>query len=272
MTALNDAKKMCCGGISSTNASLHGVIDSHCHLDFKQFNKDRETVLESAKRSGLIHLINSGVDYSTNARSLELAQKYDFISATLGLSPNTLQSIKKPELEMIFAQIEENAGQAVGIGEAGLDYYHCKDAPGRQQQAKVFARVIELAKSLDKPLVIHSRDAEQPALEMVKHLEKVVFHCYSGSIATMKEAIDRGFYISLATNICRSPHHQILARNVSLQRLLVETDSPFLSPRGGRNEPSLIIDSVRLIARIRGIEPQEIARITAENTKRIYNI
>ena len=260
------------GGISSINVPLQGVIDSHCHLDFKQFNTDREAVLDCARKSGVVHMINSGVDYSTNAKSLELAKKYDFISATLGLSPNTLQSIKEPELEMLFKQIENNAGQAVGIGEAGLDYYHCKDAPTRERQAKVFSRVIELARSLDLPLVIHSRDAEQPALEKVKHLDKVVFHCYSGSIATMKEAIDRGFYISLATNLCRSGHHQILAKNVSLDRLLVETDSPFLSPRRGRNEPSFVLDSVRLIARIRGIEPQEIARITADNTKRIYNI
>lgn len=257
---------------SSTNAPLQGVIDSHCHLDFKQFNKDREAVLDAARKSGVVRMINSGVDYSTNDKSLELARKYDFFSATLGLSPNILQSIKEPELENIFEQIEKNAGQAVGIGEAGLDYYHCKDAPSRQRQAKVFGRVIDLAKSLDLPLVIHSRDAEQPALEMVKHLEKVVFHCYSGSIATMKAAIDRGFYISLATNLCRSGKHQILARNVPLDRLLVETDSPFLSPRGGRNEPSFVLDSVRLIARIRGMQPQEIASITAENTKRIYVI
>jgi TatD DNase family protein len=228
--------------------------------------------MESARKCGLVRMINSGVDYSTNARSLELARKYDFISATLGLSPNILESIKEPELDRIFEQIKENAGQALGIGEAGLDYYHCKNAPARQRQAEIFKKVIDLAASLDMPLVIHSRDAEQPALEMVKHLDRVVFHCYSGSLATMKEAIDRGFYISLATNLCRSGLHQILAKNVSLDHLLVETDSPFLSPRRGRNEPSFVLDSVRLIARLRGREPQEIARITADNTKRIYNI
>lgn len=217
-------------------------------------------------------MINSGVDYSTNARSLELADKYEFISATLGLSPNTLPEIKEPELKKLLEQIENNVDHAIGIGEAGLDYYHCKDAPTRNQQAKVFRQVIDLAASLNKPLVIHSRDAEQQALDMVKHLDKVIFHCYSGTLSTMKEAIDRGFYISIATNVCRSGQHQILARNVSLDRLLIETDSPFLSPRRGRNEPSFVLDSVRLIARIRGIEPQELARITAENTKRIYNI
>jgi len=254
------------------NESAHGVIDAHCHLDFKQFNKDRDAVLQNAKDSGVVHMINSGVDYSTNQRSLELAKKYDFISVTLGLSPNTLEGLNEADLNALLAQIKDNAPQAIGIGEAGLDYYHTKDAGVRAHQAKVFQKVIDLAGSLNLPLVIHSRDAEQQALDMVKHLEKVVFHCYSGTLSTMKEAIDRGFYISIATNLCRSGRHQILARNVDLNYLLVETDSPFLSPRGGRNEPSFVQDSVSLIARIRNMEPQDIARITSDNTKRIYNI
>lgn len=252
--------------------AVHGVIDSHCHLDFKHFNRDRETVMENAKRAGVVRMINSGVDYSTNSKSLELAKNYEFISATLGLSPNTISGKNDPEIKLLLDQIEENADQAVGIGEAGLDYYHCKDAPTKERQAEIFKKVIALAESLNLPLVIHSRDAEQPALDMVKHLEKVVFHCYSGTLPTMKEAQDRGFYISLATNVCRSAHHQILARNVSLDHLLVETDSPFLSPHRGRNEPANVLDSVRLIARIKGIEPQEVAAKTAINTKRIYNI
>lgn len=254
------------------NESVQGVIDSHCHLDFKQFNKDREQVLERARNSGVEHMINSGVDFSTNQRSLELAKKYDFISVTLGLSPNTLEGLNEADLNRLLAQIKDNAGQAVGIGEAGLDYYHTKDATVREHQAQVFRKVIDLAGSLNLPLVIHSRDAEQQALDMVKHLEKVVFHCYSGTLTTMKEAIDRGFYISIATNLCRSGRHQILARNVDLNHLLVETDSPFLSPRKGRNEPCFVQDSVSLIAKIRNMEPQEIARITSDNTKRIYNI
>jgi TatD DNase family protein len=253
-----------------------GVIDSHCHLDFKQFNKDRETVMQRARDSGVALMINSGVDFATNRRSLELAAKYDFIYATLGLSPNSLDGMSDADLQRLLDQIKENAGKAagkaVGIGEAGLDYYRCKDAAGRERQVKVFRQVIELAQSLNLPLAIHSRDTEQKALDMVKDLEKVVFHCYSGTLATMKEATDRGFYISLATVLCRSPQHQVLAKNVSLDRLLVETDSPFLSPRRGRNEPSYVLDSVRLIARIRGMEPQEIARITSENTRRIYDL
>jgi TatD DNase family protein len=249
-----------------------GVIDSHCHLDFKQFNKDRDLVMQRARDSGVDIMINSGVDNATNRRSLELAEKYDFIYATLGLSPNSLDDLSDADIQGLLDQIKENAGKAVGIGEAGLDYYRCKNPASRERQARVFSQVIELARSLDLPLVIHSRDTEQKALDMVKDMEKVVFHCYSGTLATMKEATDLGFYISLATVLCRSPQHQVLAKNVSLDHLLVETDSPFLSPRRGRNEPLHILDSVRLIAKIRGMEPQEIADVTSENTRRIYGL
>jgi TatD DNase family protein len=254
------------------NEHIAGVIDSHCHLDFKQFNKDREAIMQRARDSGVVRMINSGVDFPTNQKSLELAEEHEFIFATLGLSPNFRDDFSDIDLNRLLMQIEENAAKCIGIGEAGLDYYHCKDASGRERQAQIFQRVIDLASSLGLPLVIHSRDAEAQALEMVKHLDKVVFHCYSGSLGTMKEAVDRGFYISLATNLCLSARHQILARNVPLDHLLVETDSPFLSPRKGRNEPAFVLDSVRLIARIRGMEPQEVARMTSENAKKIYNI
>ncbi len=249
-----------------------GVIDSHCHLDFKQFNKDRKAVMERARDSGVILMINSGIDYATNIKSLELAKDHEFIYPTLGLNPNSLDGLSPDDLDVTLNHMKENADKAVGIGEAGLDYYRCTDPSVREHQAEVFQKVIDLARSLDLPLVIHSRDAEQKALEMVKDLDKVIFHCYGGTLPTMKEAVDHGFYISIATVICRSPQHQILARNIPLDKLLVETDSPFLSPRKGRNEPSYVLDSVRLIAKIRGMQPSEIARITADNTRKIFGI
>jgi TatD DNase family protein len=107
---------------------------------------------------------------------------------------------------------------------------------------------------------------------MVSGLKKVVFHCYGGGLPTMKQAVDKGFYISLATVICKSVSHQILARNIPLDHLLVETDSPFLSPRHGRNEPSNVLDSVKLIARIRGVEPSVIAQATRENARRVFSL
>jgi TatD DNase family protein len=246
------------------------TVDSHCHLDFKQFNKDRAEVINRARESGIVQMINSGVDFITNKRTLELAREHDFIFATLGLAPNFLDGWSDAEIENVLKQIEENHRDAVAIGEAGLDFYRCRDLGSRERQARVFLRVKELARSLNMPLVIHSRDAEQHALEMVGDLEKVVFHCFSGSLETMKDAVDKGYYISLATNLCRSPAHQILARDVPLEHLLIETDSPFLSPRGGRNEPAFILDSIRLLSRIRGLTPGEVAEITAENARRLF--
>jgi TatD DNase family protein len=248
------------------------VIDSHCHLDFKQFNKDRKAVMERAKDAGIALMINSGVDFVTNQKSLQLARDHDFIQATLGLSPNLIEGLGEEDLQSLFEQIRNNADQIVGVGETGLDYYRCRDKTARERQVEIFQQMIDLARSLDLPLVIHSRDAEQQALEMVGDLDKVIFHCYGGTLSTMKEAVDRGFYISLATVVCRSAGHQILARNVSLDRLLIETDSPFLSPRGGRNEPSFIMDSVRLLAKIKGIEPAELAKTTSNNTRRIFGL
>jgi TatD DNase family protein len=248
------------------------VIDSHCHLDFKQFDKDRDAVMSRAKEAGVIMMINSGVDLSTNGKSLELAKKHDFMRVTLGLSPNSLDGLASRDLQSQLDFIRENASQAVGIGEAGLDYYRCTDAIARSRQVEVFQQVIDLARAVDLPLVIHSRDAEQQALDMVKDLEKVVFHCYGGTLSTMKQAVDRGFYISLATVICRSGQHQVLARNIPLDHLLIETDSPFLAPKRGRNEPMNILDSVRLIAKIKGISPSDVAQAATKNTKKIYSI
>lgn len=254
---------------------IEGAIDSHCHLDFKDFDKDREAVIARAKQAGVVMMINSGIDLSTNKKSLELAKKYDFMRATLGLSPNFLNKMTGRDLESLLDFIEENASQAVGIGETGLDYYRCTDAGSRKRQIEVFQRVIDLAKSVNLPLVIHSRDAEQQALDMVKDLDKVVFHCYGGTLSTMKQAVNRGFYISIATVVCRSDsdHHRNLVKNVPLEHLLIETDSPYLAPkRRERNEPINVLESISLIAKIKGLAPSEVASVTARNTKKIYSI
>lgn len=249
-----------------------GVIDSHCHLDFKHFDKDRDLVIRRARESGVIMMINSGVDYATNRRALELTKRYDFIRATLGFSPNILDGIGSRDIHSLLNFIKDNASLAVGIGEAGLDFYRCTDAAARNRQVQVFQQVIELVRSLDLPLVIHSRDAEQQALEMVKAVDKVVFHCYGGTLNTMKQAVDQGFYISLATVLCRSAKHQMLAKDVPLDCLLLETDSPFLAPGRGRNEPKNMLDSVRLVARIKGLSPSEVAIATVANTRKIFGI
>lgn len=248
------------------------VTDTHCHLDFKNFNKDRDEVIERALKAGVKTMINSGIDLKTNKKSLELAKKYDFIHATLGLNPNSLDEMTDEDVDATLGHIRSHAREIVGVGEAGLDYYRCPDQKGRDRQREVFSKVVSLARELDLPQVIHARLAEEDAFDMVKDLNKVVFHCYSGTVGTMREAVDRGFYISLATVVCKSVQHQVLARQVPLDLLLIETDSPFLSPKKGRNEPAYVIESLNLIARIKGLSPEDVAKATTSNAKRIYNL
>ena len=248
------------------------IIDSHCHLDFPKFNPDREEAILRARKAGVIGMINSGISLKGNRVSLELAEKNEDIHAALGLSPDIGREGKDDVINSILTQIEANAGNAVGIGEAGLDFQDCKTNEERERQTASFKKVIEIAKNLDKPLVVHARMAEAEVLKLVKGMDTVVYHCYSGSPETMREIVDAGYYISLATLVCFSEHHQSLAAEVPLEHLLLETDSPFLSPRKGRNEPAYIVDSIPVVAQLKEMEPAEIARAATENARRAFHI
>ncbi len=217
-------------------------------------------------------MINSGISLKGNRVSLELAENYEDIHATLGLSPDIGREGEDKEIDAILTQIETNAGRAVAIGEAGLDFQDCKTNEERERQAASFRKVIELAKNLDKPLVVHARLAEAEVLKLVKDVNTVIYHCYSGSVETMREIVDMGYYISLATLVCFSEHHQILAAEVPLENLLLETDSPYLSSRKGRNEPAFIVDLIPVVAQLKDMEPAKIAKLTTENARRVFNI
>lgn len=248
------------------------IIDSHCHLDFPKFNRDREETILRAREAGVVGMVNSGISLKGNRITLELAEKNEDIYAALGLSPDIGRGGEDKEINAILAQIEENAGKAVGIGEAGLDFQDCKTKEERERQTAAFKKVIELAKNLDKPLIVHARQAEAEVLKLVKGVDTVIYHCYSGPVETMREIVDMGYYISLATLVCFSEHHQTLAEAVPLENLILETDSPFLSPRKGRNEPAFIVDSVPVVAQLKNMEPAEIAKSTTENARRAFNI
>ncbi|WP_342303685.1 TatD family hydrolase [Methanolobus sp. ZRKC5] len=248
------------------------VIDSHCHLDFPKFNKDRPETIERARKSGVIEMINSGIDYKTNSNSLELAKKYEFMHATLGLSPQMVPDADDAKIKQILSQIERNIDKAIGVGEAGLDFYYCTSDAGRKRQEDVFRQVIEIADRYNKTLIIHGRDGEDLALEMTKDLDRVIFHCYGGSLETMKNIVDAGHYISVPTLVCFSEHHKSIAKNLPLDNMLIETDSPYLSPRKGRNEPAFVLDSVPVIAHLKEMEEAEIAMATMQNTRRAFEL
>lgn len=248
------------------------IIDSHCHLDFPKFNCDREETILRARDAGVVGMINSGISLKGNCMSLELAEKYEDIHATLGLSPDIGREGDDKEINAILAQIEANAEKAAGIGEAGLDFQDCKTNEEREKQTASFKKVIELAKDLDKPLVVHARLAEAEVLKLVKGVDTVIYHCYSGSVETMREIVDMGYCISLATLVCFSEHHQALAAEVPPENLLLEADSPYLSSRKGRNEPAFIVDSIPVVAQLKNMEPAEIAKLATENARRVFNI
>jgi TatD DNase family protein len=161
------------------------IIDSHCHLDFPKFNRDREETILRARQAGVVGMINSGISLKGNRMSLELAEKNADIHATLGLSPDIGRGGTDKEIDAILAQITANAGKAVGIGEAGLDFQDCKTNDERERQTAAFKKVVALAKDLDKPLVVHARMAEAEVLKLVKDIDTVIYHCYSGSVGLL---------------------------------------------------------------------------------------
>lgn len=247
-------------------------IDSHCHLDFSKFNKDREEVIHRAKEAGSDEMINSGIDLKTNFSTLELAKAHDCIHPTIGLSPMLATSPDKDRVLEVLSQLDEYAPAAIGIGEAGMDYYHCTAEPLRKKQREVFKQVITIAEKHAKPLVIHGRDAEDEALEMAGHLDRVIFHCYGGSLETMEKITDAGHYISIPPLVCFSSHHKEIAATVPEELMLIETDSPYLSPRKGRNEPAFLVDSINTIAEIKDMKPADVAKTTRKNTYNAFKI
>ena len=248
------------------------IIDSHCHINFPQFNSDRGDALSRAGRSGVSEIITSGIDPATNTTALKLSKDYSPVHPTLGLSPNRVERLNREGITETIRQINDHTESIVGIGEIGLDYHHCKDPNLREKQERIFKEIIETTTTFEGAVILHARDAEEKALKIVENCDSVVFHCYGGSIETMNEILDHGFYISLATLVCFSQHHRDLAREVPLDRLLVETDSPYLSPRRGRNEPAFIVDAITTIANIKETNFEKIAQKTTENARKIFNI
>ena len=245
------------------------IIDAHCHLDFENYKNDRDEVIRRAKAAGVIAVINSGYDYYSNHRTLQIAQTAsDYVFPTLGFSPNR---IGKSSVEHVIEQIREHEELIIGVGEVGLDAV--KNSIPLNKQKEVFEVFISLAEELQKPLVIHARGAEEEAFKMVTGRDvEVIFHCYSGNSRLMKEIEESGNYISLSTLVCFSEKHKGLARKVDIERLLLETDSPFLSPFRGRNEPAYVVEALKVIAGVQGLKEEELAPVVLRNTQKVFKV
>ncbi|MEN6329514.1 MAG: TatD family hydrolase [Methanobacteriaceae archaeon] len=252
------------------------MIDAHCHVDFKEFNKTRDEVMVRAKRK-LKAIINSGASLGGNRRTLKMAQDYpDFLYPSLGFHPHYALKADKSAITEALTEIELNLHQAVALGETGLDFHNLKSQEAQKKQEELFVTFLKLASEQEMPLVVHARDAEKKALEMAKQykgIPKIIFHCYGGDMETAQQIMDEGHLLSLSTLVCFSPHHQTLARELPLSHLLTETDSPYLSPfKGQRNEPSFVEETVKTIANLKSMDIQEVAAITEKNALEVFRI
>lgn len=252
-------------------------FDTHAHLDDRKFSEDRELVIKRAKETGIDLIMNVGYSVQHAKNTVELTKSYDFIYGSVGIHPHNAKELDDDGLQELYKMVKEP--KIVAVGEIGLDYYW-NHSPKEVQQ-KVFREMIAFAKEVKKPIIIHDRDAHQDVFDIIKAegADKVggIFHCYSGSWPLAKEAIKLGFYISLAGPLTFNNAGKLheVAKMVSLDYLLIETDCPYLAPmpyRGKRNEPSYVIKVAEKLAEIKGVSVEEIATKTTENGKKVFNI
>ncbi|MBI2140575.1 TatD family hydrolase [Candidatus Woesearchaeota archaeon] len=260
------------------------LIDIHCHLDHFSFNPDRDAVIERAKEAGVKIILTNGINPETNRISLELSKKYPLVRAAMGIYPihalqKDIQTGAYPLKPNVFDVdeeidfIEKNKGNIAAVGECGLDGLDPEHMP---EQKTVFEKMIALAEKLKKPLVVHSRRAEQEALDMLasSSLKKVLLHCFSGKKNAVKRGIDAGFCFSLPTNIVRAQNFQWMAEHVPLGQLFCETDAPYLSPfrelNNGRNEPAFVVESYKKIAELKKMEVSEVMNNVWMNWQKMF--
>lgn len=252
----------------------NNIFDSHAHYTDKAFNEDREIMLGSLKESGVCGIINCGADIESSVSSVDLASKYDYIYAACGIHPE--EADKTPENYIdILRDLAKNE-KSVAIGEIGLDYYWRQDT--KDLQKELFEKQILLSKELDLPIIVHDREAHGDTMEILKkHRPKGVLHCFSGSPETATEVLKLGMYIGLggALTFKNARKAVEVAQMLPLDRLLLETDCPYMAPvpmRGKRNNSGYIPFIAEKVAEIKGIDPQSVLDVTTENTKKLFNI
>lgn len=252
------------------------LIDTHAHLDFPQFNKDREEVIQRAQRAG-VRVINVSSHFDTCQKAINLAQKYQGIWAAVGVHPHYAEEIKnQKKLSQQLKKLAKNP-KVVGIGECGLDYHESANV-NKEKQKELFQTQLKLTQELKLPIIIHCREAFQDTFQIIKPFKLIgVFHCFSGDENFLEKVLNLGFYVGFDGNVTfkNAPQLQEIARLTPLNRLLVETDCPFLSPeplRGKRNEPANVKIIAKFLAKLKGISFEKIAKITTQNAKNLFKI
>lgn len=252
------------------------LFDSHAHIDDNRFDDDRSQVIQRAADAGLVGILNAGACMESSARSIALAKENAMIYAAVGIHPHDAKEAKESDYQQLADWCD--IPKVVAIGEIGLDYYY--DMSPREVQQQVFVRHIDVARQLKKPIIIHDRDAHGDVMAIIKKEAKGltgVLHCFSGSLEMAKEVIKLGFYVSFAGPVTYAKDGKLkeVAQHIPLERLLVETDCPYLTPqpyRGRRNEPAHVKFTATEVARVRGMEFEALAAAATANTKRLFSI
>ena len=252
------------------------LFDTHAHLDDRAFDADRGELLASLPEQGLALVMNPGCSLASSYNAVALANQYDYIYAAVGSHPDAADEVNDSVLEEYRKLCKLNS-KVKAIGEIGLDY-HYEDIP-REIQMRAFRAQMELARELDLPVIVHEREAHEDGMRTVRDFPDVtgVFHCYSGSAEMVRQLVDRGWYIGFTGVLTFKNARKALevAASIALDRIVIETDCPYMSPepfRGKRNDPGRLYRMAEKLAEIRDLSVEEIHAITLENGKRLYRI
>ena len=252
------------------------LIDSHAHLDMDDFDDDRDLVIKRARLGGIGRIITIGIDLASSRKSIEIAQKYEFVYATVGYHPHNAKEAEVRDLERLRALAAEP--KVVAWGEIGLDFFRRHSPPEKQVEA--FERQLDMAFEQNLPVIIHDRDAHADLLRILESRKRQyqgVIHCFSGNYDLAMALIEMGFHISCPGTVTykNAVETQTAASRIPLERLLVETDCPYLTPvpfRGKRNEPLYVKHTAEKIAQLRQLDFKQLAEATSANTIRLFSL
>ncbi len=250
------------------------IFDTHAHYDDEKFDEDRELLLESLPSKGVVSIINCGCDLKSSLKSIEFTEKYDYFYCAVGIHPSNITDASYEELDKIKELYRRD--KCVAVGEIGLEYHY--DFVPKDLQLDIFEKQLRLANELELPVIVHDREAHEDTMNLLKKYKpKGVVHCFSGSVEMAKEVLKLGMYIGLGGAVtfknARKPLE--LAEYLPSDRLLLETDCPYMSPvpfRGQRNSSDLIAFSAEKIAEVRNTDVQQLINIAAENAHKLFRI
>ena len=252
------------------------IFDTHAHMDDRAFEEDREELLSRLPQEGIALLMNPGCSQASSLAAVELAKRYDYLYAAVGSHPDAADEVNEAALDCYRSLCRENP-KVKAIGEIGLDY-HYEDIP-RDIQQRAFRAQMALAREEKLPVIVHEREAHEDGMNIVAEFPEVtgVFHCYSGSLEMAKWLIDRGWYIGFGGVLTFKNARKALevAANIPLERIVLETDCPYMAPepfRGKRNDPGKLYRVAEKLAQLRGLTAEEVQTVTLENGKKLYRI